>query len=422
MIDFFSFMGNIDKVMESALKGVKPTSKEQKELDSTISYVVEKLESVLGKEVVVNVGGSTAKGTWLKGNADVDIFTRFDYYLFKDKDISRILKNRLSKIWKTFETLHGSRDYYQKKVKGIVFEIVPVLFINNSSKAENITDISPLHAEWVIRHDKYSDDVRLIKAFAKAQSFYGAESYLKGFSGYVLEILTIYYKGFKKLILAASKWKTGEIIDIEKHHKNVYSELNESKLHSPIIVIDPVQPGRNAAAALGVEKFNKFIDSAGEFIKNPSKDFFIKKPTRIEDLKNKARGKKLVLINAVPKEGKQDVVGSKLLKAYDHIRKHLIINEFMIEESNWYWDKKDKCLFWYILDNDKVSKYKKWIGPPVKNKEHASRFKQKYKNAEVKNGKLIAIIKRNYSNSQDLIKDLMKSNFIRDKVKKVTIR
>ncbi len=44
-------------------------------------------------------------------------------------------------------------------------------------------------------------------------------------------------------------------------------ELNKSKIQSPLIVIDPVQAGRNAAAALSFEKYDLLRKKAKEFLK-----------------------------------------------------------------------------------------------------------------------------------------------------------
>jgi len=141
--------------------------------------------------------------------------------------------------------------------------------LKKASEVVNITDISPLHSKWVNKFGKgLKDEIRLAKQFCKANKLYGAESHITGFSGYVLEILTIHYKGFKNLIKAITKWKPKVIIDTEKYHKKPLFDLDKSKTHSPIIIIDPVQKSRNASAAVDIEKFNKLIQYSKEFLKS----------------------------------------------------------------------------------------------------------------------------------------------------------
>ncbi|MFH1398749.1 MAG: nucleotidyltransferase domain-containing protein, partial [Candidatus Woesearchaeota archaeon] len=207
------------------------------------------------------LGGSAAKGTMLKNDFDVDIFAQFDYSY---KNISDLLEKAL----KPFKPIRvpGSRDYFQF-TKQFNYEIVPVLKISSPKRALNVTDASPLHVKWVKKkaNEKLVDQIILTKIFLKAHSLYGAESYIKGFSGHVVDILIIYYNGFLKLLRASQKWKPGQIIDPEKH----YTFLNQSK-KGPLILIDPVQPDRNAAAALSQKNFEAFIAAAKAFLKKPS--------------------------------------------------------------------------------------------------------------------------------------------------------
>ena len=52
---------------------------------------------------------------------------------------------------------------------------------------------------------KILDEIRLAKAFCHANGCYGAESYIKGFSGYALELLVYHYGSFQKFVKAITK-------------------------------------------------------------------------------------------------------------------------------------------------------------------------------------------------------------------------
>ena len=136
--------------------------------------------------------------------------------------------------------------------------------------------------------------MKLTKQFAQAQNVYGAESHIKGFSGYVCEILTVYYGSFLNLMKGAAKWNDKVVVDAEKYYRgmDVFKVVNVSKLISPLIAIDPVQKDRNAAAALSMEKFEAFKKAAKEFLKHPSKDFFVKKSLKALFLELKGKNKK----------------------------------------------------------------------------------------------------------------------------------
>ncbi|MBT5924663.1 hypothetical protein HOH30_02975, partial [Candidatus Woesearchaeota archaeon] len=194
-------MGSVTK---QALERIKPSNEEKSLFNNiTSSFITQLNKKLSGAKAIL--GGSGAKDTWLSKNHDIDVFVKYDYTQYKDKSsqLSEIAEKSLKKAFPklTHKRLHGSRDYFQVVYKTYVFEVVPILTITKSEKAVNITDISPLHAGWVNKHAKtVKDDIRLAKKFMRANRLYGAESYIGGFSGYVLEILTVYYGSFDKLL------------------------------------------------------------------------------------------------------------------------------------------------------------------------------------------------------------------------------
>ncbi|MBW2978066.1 hypothetical protein KY331_04435, partial [Candidatus Woesearchaeota archaeon] len=120
--------------------------------------------------------------------------------------------------------------------------------------------------------------------------------------------------------------------------------------------------------------------------------------------------------------GKEDVVGSKLLKVLEFIETKLKQNEFKIYEKGWKWDKKKKALFWFIVDKKKLSEYVKWCGPPVKNKFHVAKFKKKYKKTFVEKGRICAKIKREFREADEFVKELIKDKYVKEKVKKISVQ
>ncbi|MFH1511426.1 MAG: CCA tRNA nucleotidyltransferase, partial [Candidatus Woesearchaeota archaeon] len=361
------------------------------------------------------LGGSMAKGTWLRGIYDVDIFVQFPYATESEK-LSDLLEKDIKKLKPA--RLHGSRDYFQVQRGKIAYEIIPILKITKASQAKNITDISPLHAKWVGKNIKDTDQVRLLKQFAKAQKVYGAESYINGFSGYVLEILIAHYKTFNRLMHSAAKWKPKTIIDIMHYHKNVMLEVNKSKLASPLILIDPVQKGRNTAASLSNEKYEKFVAAAGEFTKNKSKEHFIIRAASEEQLRK--NGYKVLF--ATSKKDKEDITGCKLLKAYEFLKEKLKEHEFTILESGWEFDKSTKAIMWYKLKEKKLPAKRKWGGPPLKAKQHVEAFKRKHKQTYTENKRIYAIIQRQYATPEELLAAESKNPYLKDKVKSITLK
>ncbi|MAG07969.1 CCA tRNA nucleotidyltransferase [Candidatus Woesearchaeota archaeon] len=413
----------MDKLLTEILKTLKPSKEEESAFISVTNNVLKRLNSSL-KDAKAILGGSGAKDTWLKGSHDVDIFVLFNYNKFKENHLSTsdILEKALKKKFKAIKRIPGSRDYFQLKEKGYVFEIVPILNIKKAEESLNITDISPLHVDWVKKHKKLCDEIRLTKSFCKAQRVYGAESYIKGFSGYLLEILAIHYKSFHQLLKSAAKWKEHDVIDTEKYYKNskeALNSLNKSKLISPLIVIDPVQKERNVAAALDGEKFIQFKEAARKFLKKPDESFFIKKELDTKKLKQKAGKDRFILLEAESSGSKEDIIGCKLLKVFNYICRQLTGNDFKIINNGWDFDRKSKAILWYIIDKKKLSDSKKVIGPPVKSKYHAKRFKEKHKNAFTEKNRLYANVKRKFREPSAMIKGIIREEYIKGLVKRI---
>ena len=373
---------------QEVLAHVKPSPQEQKLVESAIAAFLKKLNSVMGDAHAI-LGGSGAKGTWLKDQHDADIFILFPP-TYKTTEVSAIAEQRMKRLCMRYEKLHGSRDYFRFHTDNI-FEVVPLIDIKKAEDAFNITDVSPLHARWVKKNstEKIRDDIRIAKAFCKAQGIYGAESYIRGFSGYVLETLVIHYGSFEKLLKAAISWKENDVIDCSKLYKNkndALMSINEAKLQSPLIVVDPVDKKRNAAAALSVEKWLIMKKKAAQFLKKPSIAFFEKERMTLEHLKKK--GKSAVWIEAMAEEGQEDRVGTRLLGAFELIKENL--SDFGVASSGWEWDKK--AVFWFVLKKKKRAAFYMRKGPPLAMKEHAAQFMKKHPHAVKKKGALWAKI------------------------------
>ncbi|MBW2984628.1 CCA tRNA nucleotidyltransferase [Candidatus Woesearchaeota archaeon] len=412
------------KILKEVLEEIKPTEELKTEVSGKIYAVLTALNRKL-KDAKAILGGSGAKGTWLKQANDADIFVCFKYSKYKDESeqLSGILEKKLKSIFPRIIRLHGSRDYFQIKKGNFTFEIIPILNIKDAKQAKNITDISPLHAKWVLANANKTlrDEIRLTKQFCKANNAYGAESYIRGFSGYICEVLTTHYGSFLKLARAASKWPDKVIIDIKRYYKgkDVMHELNKSKTYSPLILIDPVQKDRNAAAALSEEKFDNFRAACKKFLKKPSKELFKEKEITINELKNKAKNKRLIILKIKTIKRKEDIAGAKLVKAFEYLTARLLKNDFKIMEKGWQWNKGLDAMIFFIVDKKPLSKIKIHEGPASKQKFHVKRFKAKHKNTFTKGKRVYARVKREFIKPEDLIKKLIKQEYIKEKVKEI---
>jgi tRNA nucleotidyltransferase (CCA-adding enzyme) len=427
-------MTKFAKVCTAILKKHKATRKEHDLILKRVDTFMHEIRLALQKSKIdayVMLGGSAAKGTFVKNDFDCDVFVRFQHDKYKHKDISKLLEKALKKIPKiTVERVHGSRDYFQGVWHRMDFEVIPVLYCTHPNQAHNITDMSPLHVEWLNQHidENLRNEILLTKTFCKAQKVYGAESYLNGFSGHVVDLMTVHYGSFKNLLKSTLKWEEKTVINMSQHAIDPDKDMNPDKIQSPLIIIDPIQPDRNAAAALGFEQFYKFKNQAKAFLRKPD-TFFFKRvsvtKTQLKEEKRKAKKKKQVMIvlKAMPLHGKLDTIGTKIFKGIGHINKVFTHNQFSVLESGWDWiENQDKpALIWFIIEEKELPKTKKHIGPPLKLKKDVAAFQKKHKNYKIENKRLVAEVKRQYTLPLQVIKAVLKEPEMKIRVRKWTI-
>lgn len=384
-----------EKILKEVLNRIEPTKEDLDEIKHHTEKFISEIKSNLKKlniDAEIFIGGSFAKGTVIKkGKYDIDIFIRYNKK-YKNEELSNITKKALKNI--PFLQIHGSRDYFRITFgKNFFIEVIPVRKINKPEEYENITDLSYFHVKYInkkIKSKKILDEIKIAKAFCYANNCYGAESYISGFSGYSLELLIYYYKGFFNFIKAISRIKKEkEIIDIEKkfqNKKNALMDLNSSKLNSPIILIDPTYKQRNALAALSYSTYEKFKKICVEFLKNPSLSFFENKKVDINKIKENAFKNKeeFILIETETNKQEGDIAGSKLIKFYNHLEKE-ISAFFIIKEKGFNYNNKKSARYFFVVKNkgEIISE-----GPFLNDKKNISRFKKRHKATFSKNNKI----------------------------------
>ncbi len=410
-------MQELEKIVKKIKQKTLPTIAEKKKVNSIINFSKKRIEEQI-KNLKINaeifVGGSIAKNTWIKNHHDIDFFVRFNK---KHKNIGKILQKIVKNVFKNSKVMHGSRDYCKVKYKNYNLEFVPVYEIKNPSEAENSMDASLFHVEYVRgkikENPKLADEIRVFKTFAKAQGVYGAETHIAGLSGYVSELLMIYYKKFSNLVKESENLKPKIYIDIEKYYKNkqeINRKLKDSKLMSPIIIIDPMLKKRNAAAALDNETFSNLIFSLRMFSRKPTLKFFNEKKMKISDIKkqSKKRGT-LLAVETIKKEYlKEDVFLAKLKRVLKKVSNSLERKGIAVYNSGYFVEKNNLKIF-YELETKKLSKYKKHFGPPVWiKKENFNSFIKKHKNVYVSEGCLVCDSKREFEDIKKFTLSILK--------------
>lgn len=351
-----------NKVIERAYKAFVPGSRDRKNIDR----VAEEAKSLVSKKakdfkmkVNVGFGGSYAKGTWIRGESDVDLFVSFG----SEKEVQALKKL----VPKGFSPERGTRVYFRGRIGGTEVEVVPVVRFKDISKVENSVDLSVLHADYVRNKldDKTRKDVIVLKRFCKANGCYGSETYLHGFSGYSLELLVIRYGGLLQLFREVLSWKPGVYIDMEKAYGNVNAALGViGARESPLILVDPTNPKRNVCGSLSTSNFAKFVFSVKKFMSAPSYEFFVGGNEEKSTLaRSKARGTKLFRYSTRiigPRDRFLSVYNKNLSKLIKNLHEN---NVSVYEATPLY--REDRVDLLLQIESTPVTKTRRVLGPSV---------------------------------------------------------
>ncbi len=419
-------MSNINDILRSVLEKIKPKDYERKKIEKVTSRIINKIKLIakeLNVPIEARVEGSIAKDTWISGDRDIDIFIRLPKKLGLEglKEIGLEIARRAAET--NWVECYAEHPYIEAEIDGFKIDLVPCFMIKNPSEVASTVDRTPFHTEYIKSHlkDELKDEVRLLKQFMKGINVYGAEIKIQGFSGYLCELLVLYYGSFINVVKAAAfKWKPySVVIDIEKY----YDKIEDAKLifNAPLIVVDPVDRSRNVAAALSLQKMCEFIVASKFFLKNPSMKFFFPPkiaPLSFNELINKLheRGTDLLFIVTKCPKVHPDILWGQLYKSKNGIEKLLNSFNFKVISSAVWSDELKHVIFIYELESAKLPLAEKHLGPPVYSTFHSERFLRKHLSSKniiagpsIEGDRWIIYIKRKYNNAIQLIKEKIMS-------------
>lgn len=274
----------IDRLLIDVLSAIKPSEAERlKALDiyGAIKKVIEESLS-LPYEYMVELHGSVAKGTELRGSMDLDVFILIRYEDISKKwleeEVVRPLLNVFSKMYCGVRLKYATHPYIYIDLGKYEVDVVPAYWARDISEVKTAVDRTPFHTRYVVSKlttDKSRDEVRLLKAFFKNVGVYGAEIKVEGFSGYLAELLIIRYGGFIEALKAISGWRYGEVVVVDEAMSVRDHGYLRKLFRSPLIVPDPVDPKRNAASAVSAESLARAVLASNMFLLNPSKKYLL---------------------------------------------------------------------------------------------------------------------------------------------------
>ncbi|MFB6100003.1 MAG: CCA tRNA nucleotidyltransferase [Candidatus Nanohalobium sp.] len=405
---------NWERLREKVLDDIYPDEEELEEARELYWKISNFIAEEYGLET--HFAGSTSRETCMKGDKDIDIFV-----LFPEDTERQELEDRGLELGKKvfrefdgeFEVDYAEHPYTKGEIDGHEVEIVPCFDVD----AENIqsaVDRTPHHSRWIQENlsDEERKDVVILKKFLKEQGLYGSSLKVRGFSGYLCEILVSEFGSFTELVESAKNWEEEKVVDPENHHESLPENLRDKFSDDLLVVVDPVDPERNVASVLSTENYAKFVYSCWQFSKSPGLSYFREEEAEWTEfeLKQEVQGRgDFIAVKFERPDEVDDLVYPQMRKFMRLLSKKLEKRDFRIFEQGFHaTEEKVRFFFEVQMELPKVEELK---GPKVfHNAKHLEQFTSKYDNTFVRGDRLYAKTEREFTNAKEFIQDFLEDD------------
>lgn len=403
------------EMLKKVLERITPLPAELAKERGIAEEIIKKIRSMEGKHIAVELAGSMARSTHLRGDRDIDIFVLFPEHLSREefeKEGLRIGKSVFRGM--EWEEAYSEHPYTRGNYNGFEVEIVPSYKIKSTAFLKSSVDRSVFHNAYLKKKlkKKQLGEVRLLRQFLKGIGAYGADIKTSSVPGYVTELLILKYGNFEKTIKAVAEWRKGQVIGIEKHLKE--KEARKRFNGAALVVVDPTDATRNVAAALSLNQFSRVIAAARAFRKKPAEWFFFgkkEKPLNKKQLKKMLEKKEIIAVEIAFPKTIPDIVWGQLKKLRNQMAAELEKNCFKVLSSSEWTDEKKTMVIAFELESLQLGKAMKRIGPEVSDRESSLRFLSKHKNPlagpRIEKGRWVLETEREFPQASEVLEQVM---------------
>ncbi len=398
------------KVLGEARRIAIPTKKEEEKMKKLSDYILDQVKKEASKysEVLsVELGGSYAKGTWLKDQMDLDVFVKFkketDDKIFEE--VGKKIGFSSLKKYKPY-VRYSEHPYVEAEIEKTRINVVPSYDVEKG-QWKSAADRSSFHTKFILEtlDQNKKNEVRLLKKFLKGIGIYGAEISVEGFGGYVSEVLIHHYGTFMSVLEAAANFTPGQVIG------------NPTKqFESSLVLIDPIDSNRNLGTAISPQNVARFILAARAFLKKPSIVYFVGKSrqSNIKNLKN------TIIIKFNYKWRSPDIIWGQVKRATTALAGQLELGGFQVLRKTAITDEKSEAAMIFLLRSPSIEKFMVKNGPDIYRKADSESFIVKNsKNILIwvdDTGRIISMQEREYEDAKKFLETLLKKNLTKSGV------
>ncbi|MEM4781348.1 MAG: CCA tRNA nucleotidyltransferase [Halalkalicoccus sp.] len=400
-------------ILDAVRERTTPTDGERERLASAAERLVERTESAtadLPVEADLVRVGSTARGTWLPGDQDIDLFVRFPPDLPRE-DLESLGLDVGHAVLPDGRAEFAEHPYVTGQFEGYDVDLVPCYRVRLATEARSAVDRTPFHTAYVeaaITPD-LAADVRAFKRFLTACGIYGSDLRTEGFSGYLAELLVLEFGGVRPLIEAAADWHPPVELDPEGHGARPFDD--------PLVVVDPTDPERNVAAVLSSTNLARLQHHARALLSEPSIERF--EPAEPAPLDRATLERHLSRRRTTPlalRFPAPDIVDDQLYpqleKSLSNLAAELDRHGFPVFRSDAFADAHAVLLLEVaVVELPAVERH---AGPPVAVREHAESFYEKYAETDaygpfIDDGRYVVEREREYTTARGCLEGTLHS-------------
>ncbi|MEY7850370.1 CCA tRNA nucleotidyltransferase [Natrarchaeobius sp. A-rgal3] len=367
----------IQDVIETVRDRVDPDEDERAHLEGVADRLLERAERAATErcpDADVLQAGSSARGTWISGDRDIDVFVRFPPELDRETLETYGLEVGHETLPDGHEE-YAEHPYVKGKLEGFDVDVVPCFRLESATEIRSAVDRTPFHTQYLREQldDELAADVRVTKGFLKGIGVYGSDLRTRGFSGYLTELLVCEYGGFRPFLEAVCDWHPPVSLDPEGH--------GQARFTDPLVVIDPTDPERNVAAVCSAENVARLQHYARAFLEEPDLELFETdepKPLTESELRRhlERRDTTPVAVRFDAPDVVEDQLYPQLRKSLDGITRGLDDRGFDVLRATAFAD--GSCVVFTELAVDRRPAIERHEGPPVHVSDHARGFYDAY--------------------------------------------
>jgi tRNA nucleotidyltransferase (CCA-adding enzyme) len=263
-------MADFDAVVARVRERVEPGPDEREALDEAVAELTARARDAVASlpvEADVLQVGSTARGTWLSGDRDIDLFVRFPTSVDRD-DLEAYGLDVGQAVLRDGREEFAEHPYVTGTYDGFDVDLVPCYDVPAATDIRTAVDRTPFHNAYLEARldEELAGEVRVFKRFLKGIGAYGSDLRTRGFSGYLTELLVLEYGGFEAVLDAVADWQPPVRFDPEDHGRREFDD--------PLVVIDPTDPERNVAAVVATANVARLQHYARDVLDSPRVDLF----------------------------------------------------------------------------------------------------------------------------------------------------